>query len=193
MSLAHILDILNICARPLKKFENLVLKGNLNLGKESFQIKYSEKNKGEIIFFVANRGHHADIGGISPGSMPPFSRTLQEEGACIKTFKLVQKGVFCESGITRLLQAPANIPRNPGEKNISGTRLLSDNLSDLKAQVAANQRGISLLLEMVNHFSNNSESGLTVVQAYMHHIQKNAEEAVRNMLIKLSEIVKPTR
>ena len=144
--------------------------------------------KGEIIFFVANRGHHADIGGISPGSMPPFSRTLQEEGACIKTFKIVQKGVFSESGITKLLQAPGNIPRNPGERKISGTRLLSDNLSDLKAQVAANQQGINLLLEMVDHFSNDSDSGLTVVQAYMYHIQQNAEEAVRNMLKNLSEI-----
>ena len=136
---------------------------------------------GEAIFYIASRGHHADIGGISPGSMPPFSRTLKEEGACIKTFKLVENGIFNEAGITELLLAPGKITRKPGEPAISGTRLLSDNLSDLKAQVAANQRGVDLQLEMVEHYS------LEVVQAYMHHIQTNAEEAVRNMLKALSE------
>jgi len=93
----------------------------------------------------------------------------------------VEKGIFNEDGITDLLQAPGKIKRGPGETKISGTRLLSDNLSDLKAQVAANQRGIDLLLEMVQYYS------LEVVQAYMHHIQTNAEEAVRKMLKKLSE------
>jgi 5-oxoprolinase (ATP-hydrolysing) len=112
--------------------------------------------------------------------MPPFSRTLKEEGACIKTFKLVENGIFNEAGITELLLAPGKITRKPGEPAISGTRLLSDNLSDLKAQVAANQRGVDLLLEMVEHYS------LEVVQAYMHHIQTNAEEAVRSMLKALS-------
>jgi len=135
---------------------------------------------GEAIFYIASRGHHADIGGISPGSMPPFSRTLKEEGACIKTFKLVENGIFNEAGITELLLAPGKITRKPGESAISGTRLLSDNLSDLKAQVAANQRGVDLLLEMVEHYS------LEVVQAYMHHIQTNAEEAVGSMLKALS-------
>jgi 5-oxoprolinase (ATP-hydrolysing) len=138
------------------------------------------------IFYVASRGHHADIGGISPGSMPPFSRELKEEGACIKTFKLVENGVFNEEGITVLLQSPGKINRKSGETAISGTRLLSDNLSDLRAQVAANQRGIDLLLEMVEHFTMEKTPGLQIVQAYMHHIQSNAEEAVRNMLKELS-------
>ena len=138
------------------------------------------------IFYVASRGHHADIGGISPGSMPPFSRELKEEGACIKTFKLVENGVFNEEGITVLLQSPGKIKRKSGETAISGTRLLSDNLSDLRAQVAANQRGIDLLLEMVEHFTMEKTPGLQIVQAYMHHIQSNAEEAVRNMLKELS-------
>ncbi len=138
------------------------------------------------IFYVASRGHHADIGGISPGSMPPFSRELKEEGACIKSFKLVENGVFNEEGITELLQSPGKIKRKPGETAIRGTRLLSDNLSDLKAQVAANQRGIDLLLEMVEHFTMEKTTGLQIVQAYMHHIQSNAEEAVRNMLKELS-------
>ncbi|MCS5553045.1 MAG: hydantoinase B/oxoprolinase family protein, partial [SAR324 cluster bacterium] len=132
------------------------------------------------IFYVASRGHHADIGGISPGSMPPFSRELKEEGACIKSFKLVENGVFNEEGIIELLQSPGKIKRKPGETAIRGTRLLSDNLSDLKAQVAANQRGIDLLLEMVEHFTMEKTTGLQIVQAYMHHIQSNAEEAVRN-------------
>ncbi len=133
------------------------------------------------IFFVASRGHHADIGGISPGSMPPFSRTLEEEGAFIKSFKLVEAGVFNEAGIAELLQAPGALPRPPGAAPISGTRLLEDNLSDLKAQVAANQRGIDLLQELVRNRS------LAVVQAYMRHIQTNAEEAVREVLQQLSE------
>ena len=132
------------------------------------------------LFYVANRGHHADIGGITPGSMPPFSRTLAEEGACLKSFKLVENGIFNEVGITELLQAPAQLSQLPGELPIAGTRLLTDNLSDLKAQVAANQRGIDLLQEMVQNWS------LEVVQGYMKHIQDNAEESVRMMLQELS-------
>jgi len=135
---------------------------------------------GQPLFYVASRGHHADIGGITPGSMPPFSRTLAEEGACLKSFKLVENGIFNEAGITELLEAPARIPRLPGELPIAGTRLLADNISDLKAQVAANQRGIDLIQEMVEHWS------LEVVQAYMKHIQDNAEESVRLMLQQLS-------
>ena len=156
-----------------------------------WQVQVSEKTakveaSDKPIFYVASRGHHADIGGISPGSMPPFSRELKEEGACIKSFKLVENGVFNEAGVIELLQAPGKIERKPGEPAISGTRLLSDNLSDLKAQVAANQRGIDLLLEMVEHFTMENTPGLQIVQAYMHHIQSNAEEAVRNMLKELS-------
>ena len=132
------------------------------------------------LFYVANRGHHADIGGITPGSMPPFSRKLAEEGACLKSFKLVENGIFNEVGITELLQAPAQLSQLPGELPIAGTRLLTDNLSDLKAQVAANQRGIDLLQEMVQNWS------LEVVQGYMKHIQDNAEESVRMMLQELS-------
>jgi 5-oxoprolinase (ATP-hydrolysing) len=133
-----------------------------------------------IIFWVAARGHHADIGGISPGSMPPSSRRIEEEGACIMSYKLVQGGLFQEEGITQLLRAPGEITPAPGRPPISGTRLLADNISDLKAQVAANQKGIELVLEMVDHY------GLDVVQAYMRHVQDAAEEAVRNRLKELS-------
>lgn len=133
-----------------------------------------------IIFWVASRGHHADIGGISPGSMPPGSRQLVEEGAAILSFKLVENNVFQEEGITELLLAPQTIDQEEGRPPISGTRLLSDNLSDLRAQVAANQKGIDLIQEMVAYH------GLSVVQAYMLHVQETAEEAVRASLCEVS-------
>ncbi len=127
-------------------------------------------HEGEIIFFLASRGHHADIGGISPGSMPPHSKKLEDEGAMIIAFKLVRNGQFQEEGITEILKSPGKIPGN------YGTRNLSDNLSDLRAQVAANNSGIRLLKELVR------EWGLHTVQAYMNFIQQNAELSVRNML-----------
>ncbi|MDH5750982.1 MAG: hydantoinase B/oxoprolinase family protein [Deltaproteobacteria bacterium] len=122
------------------------------------------------LFFVASRGHHAEIGGITPGSIPPFSHTLAEEGALITSFKLVENGRFQTGGISRLLlmeDTPA--PR-------WGTRRLDDNLYDLKAQVAANNKGVELLREMV------TRHGLEMVRAYMEHIQRNAEKAVRDMV-----------
>lgn len=133
-----------------------------------------------IIFWVASRGHHADIGGISPGSMPPDSRQLSEEGAAILSFKLVKNGVYQEQGITDLLLAPGLLKSEKGRPAISGTRALGDNHSDLKAQIAANQKGIDLILEMIQSY------GLEVVQAYMLHIQETAEEAVRTSLCELS-------
>ncbi len=135
---------------------------------------------GETLFFVASRGHHADIGGISPGSMPPFSRRLAEEGAAIESFKLVAGGVFQEEGIAALLAAPAPGGGHPGEERICGTRALADNISDLKAQVAANHKGIELILAMIDHYS------LAVVQAYMGHVQESAERAVRRVLKRLA-------
>ncbi|HEX9843764.1 MAG TPA: hydantoinase B/oxoprolinase family protein, partial [bacterium] len=131
------------------------------------------------LFFVANRGHHAEIGGISPGSVPPFSRTLAEEGACITSFKLVEGGRFQEAGITEILLAPGKLKPRYGRPPNSGTRRLEDNLYDLKAQVAANQKGAELLREMIAHY------GLEVVQAYMGHIQRNAEDAVRRLVERL--------
>jgi 5-oxoprolinase (ATP-hydrolysing) len=123
--------------------------------------------KGNPIFFVASRGHHADIGGTTPGSMPPFSKSLEEEGACIKTFKLVQNGEFQEEGITKIF-------------TIAGTRALADNLSDLKAQIAANRKGLALLNKLVETHS------LEVVQAYMKHLCDNAGLSVRNLLKKFA-------
>jgi 5-oxoprolinase (ATP-hydrolysing) len=126
---------------------------------------------GEIVFFVASRGHHADIGGISAGSMPPNSRELIHEGAAIKSFLLVRNGNFDEIGVKRLLlEEPAKV------EGCSGTRCLKDNISDLKAQVAANHRGINLVSSLIQEFS------LPVVQAYMNFIQQNAFNAVAELL-----------
>ncbi|VDM49570.1 unnamed protein product [Toxocara canis] len=122
------------------------------------------------VFFVANRGHHADIGGLVPGSMPPHSTCLQQEGAAFVSFKLVDQGRLQEAKLIELLNAPGNVP------GCSGTRNLSDNLSDLRAQIAANQKGIGLVCELIECY------GLDVVHAYMAHIQNNAEMAVRNLL-----------
>ncbi|XP_062501085.1 5-oxoprolinase-like isoform X1 [Corticium candelabrum] len=126
------------------------------------------------IFFVANRGHHADIGGTTPGSMPPHSKALWEEGMAVMSFKLVEGGVFQEKSIVDLLMSPAQYP------NSSGTRNLEDNLSDLRAQVAANEMGITLVGQLIEEYS------LEVVQAYMHYIQENAEVAVRQMLQEIA-------
>uniref|UniRef100_UPI00398E6E08 5-oxoprolinase isoform X2 n=1 Tax=Pristiophorus japonicus TaxID=55135 RepID=UPI00398E6E08 len=128
------------------------------------------KGVSRAVFFVASRGHHADIGGITPGSMPPRSTCLQQEGAVFISFKLVKDEIFQEEAVTEVLMAPAQIPGS------SGTRNLHDNLSDLRAQVAANRKGIQLVNELIDVY------GLEVVQAYMSHIQDNAELAVREML-----------
>ncbi|XP_054803487.1 5-oxoprolinase 1-like [Prosopis cineraria] len=130
-------------------------------------------HKGKLIFFVANRGHHAEIGGITPGSMPPLSKFIWEEGATIKAFKLVEKGVFQEEGIVKLLKFPS---ADEAPCKIPGTRRIEDNLSDLRAQIAANQRGINLIGELIEQY------GLETVQDYMKYVQLNAEEAVREML-----------
>jgi 5-oxoprolinase (ATP-hydrolysing) len=106
----------------------------------------------------------------SAGSMPPHSKSLEDEGAMIVAFKIVRDGKFQEEGITDILQSPGKLPGN------SGTRNLRDNLSDLRAQVAANNSGIRLLKDLVH------EHGLRVVEAYMDFIQNNAELSVRNML-----------
>lgn len=133
-------------------------------------------DKDEIVFYVASRAHHADIGGILPGSMPPHSTELFQEGAAIKSEKLVSEGRFNEERIIELLhKEPAQYP------GCSGTRSLSDNLNDLKAQIASNQKGISLISSLINEY------GDEVVQFYMISIQNNAENSVRNLLKKVSK------
>ncbi|KAH6899929.1 Hydantoinase B/oxoprolinase-domain-containing protein [Thelonectria olida] len=128
--------------------------------------------KGEnILFYAASRAHHADIGGISAGSMPPHSRELYQEGASIASEKLVSQGKFNEKRVVELFyDEPAQYP------GCSGTRTLADNINDLRAQVSANQKGISLIETLIEEY------GQETVQFYMVHIQKNAETCVRQLL-----------
>ncbi|KAF7560877.1 hypothetical protein G7046_g3252 [Stylonectria norvegica] len=129
-------------------------------------------DKGEnILFYAASRAHHADIGGITAGSMPPHSRELYQEGASIRSEKLVSGGKFDEQRVIELFyNEPAQYP------GCSGTRCLADNINDLRAQVSANQKGISLIETLIEEY------GEETVQFYMIHIQKNAEECVRKLL-----------
>ncbi|EPB69795.1 hydantoinase/oxoprolinase [Ancylostoma ceylanicum] len=136
----------------------------------STNIKVFFENISKPVFFLANRGHHADIGGLVPGSMPPNATSLQQEGATFISFKVVDKGTFREDALIEHLMAPKAVP------GCSGTRNLADNIADIKAQIAANNKGISLVCDLI------SEYGLETVQAYMQHIQATAEESVRNML-----------
>ncbi|MBF2027800.1 MAG: hydantoinase B/oxoprolinase family protein [Oscillatoriales cyanobacterium C42_A2020_001] len=122
------------------------------------------------LFFVASRGHHADIGGITPGSMPPNSTNIDQEGVLINNFQLVERGQFREAELLELLTTGAYPVRNP-----------TQNLADLKAQVAANAKGVQELQKMVQHF------GLEMVQAYMQHVQDNAEASVRQVIERLQD------
>ncbi|KAI0024177.1 Hydantoinase B/oxoprolinase-domain-containing protein [Xylariomycetidae sp. FL0641] len=131
---------------------------------------FNEKGD-KILFYAASRAHHADIGGITAGSMPPHSRELFQEGAAIKSEKIVSEGKFNEKRITELLyDEPAQYP------GCSGTRCLADNINDLRAQVSANQKGISLIEGLIKEY------GEETVQFYMKNIQNNAELCVRNLL-----------
>ncbi|HXU41762.1 MAG TPA: hydantoinase B/oxoprolinase family protein [Burkholderiales bacterium] len=119
----------------------------------------------EILFYVGSRGHHADIGGITPGSMPPGSKVVEEEGVLIDNFLLVEGGRWREEETVALLGSGKHPVRN-----------VRQNIADLRAQVAANEKGVQELGRMVEHF------GLEVVRAYMRHVQDNAEESVRRVL-----------
>ncbi|MGE0748844.1 MAG: hydantoinase B/oxoprolinase family protein, partial [Rhodospirillales bacterium] len=124
----------------------------------------------DILFYVASRGHHAEIGGITPGSMPPTSKHIDEEGVLVDNFQLVDQGRLLEDETRRLFEG-AKYP----------TRNFHHNLGDLKAHIAANEKGVQELRRMVDHF------GLDVVHAYMKHVQDNAEESVRRVLDVLSD------
>jgi 5-oxoprolinase (ATP-hydrolysing) len=124
----------------------------------------------EPTFYVGSRGHHADIGGVTPGSMPPFSTRIEEEGVEINNFKLVDRGVLREKEMLELLRSGKYPSRNPEQ-----------NMADLKAQIAANEKGVQELRKMVEQF------GLDVVQAYMKHVQDNAEESVRRVITRLKD------
>lgn len=125
---------------------------------------------GQVLFFAASRGHHADIGGLTPGSMPPHSTMLEEEGVVIEAFPLVREGRFQERELVRVLTSARYPARNPAQ-----------NVADLQAQVAANERGAQELRRLVEHF------GLPTVQAYMGHVRENAAESVRRALVRLAD------
>ena len=125
------------------------------------------------MFYVGSRGHHADVGGTTPGSMPPFSTRIEEEGVQINNVKLVAQGVLQEAAMLALLQSGQYPSRNPQQ-----------NMADLKAQIAANEKGVQELRKMVEQF------GLGVVQAYMGHVQDNAEESVRRAIATISTRLK---
>ncbi|MEA2732792.1 MAG: hypothetical protein QOF70_7267 [Acetobacteraceae bacterium] len=122
----------------------------------------------DILFFVGSRGHHADIGGITPGSTPPMSRTLEEEGVVIDDFLLVDGGHFREREFRDLLAGARYPARSPDV-----------NVADIKAQVAANEKGVQELQRVVSQF------GWPVVSAYMRHVMDNAEESVRRVIERL--------
>jgi 5-oxoprolinase (ATP-hydrolysing) len=124
----------------------------------------------EVLFHVASRGHHAEIGGVSPGSMPAHSRTIEEEGVLFDNWRLVADGRLREEETRALLTGGRYPSRDPGT-----------NLADLRAQIAANRKGVEEVGRMIDHF------GLDVVQAYMRHVQDNAEEAVRRVVDSLED------
>lgn len=129
-----------------------------------------DEQGGQVIFYVASRGHHADLGGITPGSMPPNSVSVEEEGILFNNVQLVRRNNFLQAEIRELLSNNPYPARNPDQ-----------NIADLGAQIAANEKGANELRHMVSHF------GLDVVEAYMQHVQDNAEETVRRVLNGLSD------
>jgi 5-oxoprolinase (ATP-hydrolysing) len=156
-------------ARPMKPGNVYVLNAPYNGGTHLPDVTVItpvfDEAGGEILFYVGSRGHHADIGGITPGSMPPDSKTVEEEGVLIDNFLLVEEGRFREKETIALLGSGKYPARN-----------VQQNLADLQAQIAANEKGVQALREMVAHF------GLDVVRAYMRHVQDNAEESVRRVI-----------
>jgi 5-oxoprolinase (ATP-hydrolysing) len=124
----------------------------------------------ELLFWVASRGHHADVGGISPGSMSPNATTIEEEGVYIDNFKLVERGRFREQALHDLLTGAKYPARNPLQ-----------NVNDIKAQIAANEKGVQELHKMVAQFT------LPVVKAYMQHVQDNAAESVRRVIDRIHD------
>ncbi len=124
----------------------------------------------KILFWVASRGHHADVGGISPGSMSPNATTIEQEGIYIDNFKLVDRGRFREAALYALLTGGKYPARNPLQ-----------NVNDVKAQIAANEMGVRELRKMVRHFT------LPVARAYMRHVQDNAAESVRRVIDRLHD------
>jgi len=129
-----------------------------------------DDRKKSILFWVASRGHHADVGGISPGSMSPNATTIEQEGVLFDNFKLVDRGKFREKELMAALTGAKYPARNPVQ-----------NINDIKAQIAANEKGVAELRKMVEQFT------LPVVKAYMQHVQDNAAESVRRVIDRIHD------
>jgi 5-oxoprolinase (ATP-hydrolysing) len=129
-----------------------------------------DDKKRNILFWVASRGHHADVGGISPGSMSPNATTIEEEGVLFDNFKVIDRGRFREKELYAALEGAKYPARNPLQ-----------NVNDMKAQIAANEKGVAELRKMVRHFT------LPVVKAYMKHVQDNAAESVRRVIDRVHD------
>jgi len=129
-----------------------------------------DEHNTERLFYVAARGHHADIGGVAPGSMPASSRTVEEEGVLIDNFKLMDEGIFREDDLRQLLTEASYPARNPDQ-----------NVADLRAKAAANEKGAQELRKITEQY------GLEKINAYMGHVQNNAEESVRRVLDVLKD------
>ncbi|KAJ4388766.1 hypothetical protein N0V93_006226 [Gnomoniopsis smithogilvyi] len=136
---------------------------------------FDAQDRSKIIFWTASRGHHADVGGILPGSMPPTSKYLYEEGALFESFLLIRDGKFQDAELERILCVePAKYP------GCSGSRCFQDNVTDIKAQAAANHCGIRLVRKLIDEYT------MPVVQLYMGAIQDAAELAIRNLFKSLA-------
>ena len=129
-----------------------------------------DRHDSKPIFYVASRGHQADIGGITPGSMPPHSTSIEEEGVLFDNFLLVEAGKFKEAAVRKILTDCIYPARNPDQ-----------NIADFQAQIAANNRGVSELLKMVEQY------GLEMVETYMQFVQDNAETAVKKAIASLQD------
>jgi 5-oxoprolinase (ATP-hydrolysing) len=174
-------SLINACGKHLKPGDVYVLNNPYNGGTHLpditvitpvFPPTFHQEKIGDTppIFYVAARGHHADIGGITPGSMPPHSKTVEEEGIFIDNFQLVERGNFREKELLQLLTSGSYPVRNPVQ-----------NIADLQAQIAANKKGVQELYKMIKHYS------LETVKAYMKHVQNNAEECVRRVIDALKD------
>ncbi|MGC9504096.1 hydantoinase B/oxoprolinase family protein [Baaleninema sp.] len=130
----------------------------------------NSSNRNSPLFYVASRGHHADIGGITPGSMPPNSHLIDEEGILLDNFLLVENGIFRENELLKILNS-GNYP----------ARNATQNIADLQAQIAANEKGVRELLKTIETY------GLNTVKAYMQYVQENAEASVRRAISVLTD------
>ncbi len=171
---ASVHSLINAVGQQLKKGDVYVSNNPYNGGTHLPDITvitpiFDENKHEKIIFYVASRGHHADIGGITPGSMPPHSQTIEEEGILIDNFCLIQQGEFQETALRDLLTNHSYPARNRDQ-----------NIADLLAQVNANAKGVEELQRLVKTY------GLKMVQAYMTFVQDHAEEAVRRAITTLN-------